>query len=320
MRTFRYYLVVAVIVILSTCIVAAQKSQVGLQNPFETRGKWYKANLHTHTTISDGDVAVAERIKQYRDNDYQVLAITDHQNGHQNLARYCDEDFLVLNGMEIHPKCPAGGDYHFVCLNLPGDFNDPSEETAAECIRRVRAAGGEVIYAHPYWLGHNITCLQEVEGYIGIEIFNDTCNPKGFSTVYWDDLLASGRIVSGLAVDDVHESSRVGSGWVMIKAEDLSAGSIMESLRKGCFYSSCGPVIEDFRIEDGAAKVKCSDVIEIYFIGQAYHMHSVLADRNKPLLRWARFELPEGIRYVRCEVVDAYGRRAWTNPLILETK
>jgi hypothetical protein len=27
-----------------------------LSNPFDTKGKWYKAALHVHTTSSDGDV------------------------------------------------------------------------------------------------------------------------------------------------------------------------------------------------------------------------------------------------------------------------
>jgi predicted metal-dependent phosphoesterase TrpH len=49
-------------------------------NPFELAGKWHKANLHTHTTVSDGRVSAAQRVEQYRDASYSVLAITDHSN------------------------------------------------------------------------------------------------------------------------------------------------------------------------------------------------------------------------------------------------
>ena len=46
-------------------------------NPFTVRGNWYKANLHTHTTVSDGALSPAERVEQYREAGYSVLAITD---------------------------------------------------------------------------------------------------------------------------------------------------------------------------------------------------------------------------------------------------
>ena len=38
-----------------------------LINPFEVKGKWFKAALHVHTTNSDGDVDVTTRLKQYRE-------------------------------------------------------------------------------------------------------------------------------------------------------------------------------------------------------------------------------------------------------------
>ena len=70
-----------------------------LVNPFEKAGKWYKANLHTHTTLSDGQVSAVEAVARYRQVGYQVLALTDH--GRTNdLRGLSDEDILVLNGLE----------------------------------------------------------------------------------------------------------------------------------------------------------------------------------------------------------------------------
>ncbi|NOZ20346.1 MAG: PHP domain-containing protein, partial [Planctomycetes bacterium] len=37
-----------------------------LENPFGTEGKWYKGNLHTHTTGSDGEKSPAEIVAHYR--------------------------------------------------------------------------------------------------------------------------------------------------------------------------------------------------------------------------------------------------------------
>ena len=67
-----------------------------LTNPFETGGKWYKAALHVHTTNSDGDVDLPTRIKQYRDLDYDIVAITDHRTTN-DLSPYTDKGFLALS-------------------------------------------------------------------------------------------------------------------------------------------------------------------------------------------------------------------------------
>ena len=63
-------------------------------------GHDYKANLHCHSTCSDGR-ASPERIKQvYLDKGYSIVAYTDHDVfiGHNELT---DEGFLALNGFEI---------------------------------------------------------------------------------------------------------------------------------------------------------------------------------------------------------------------------
>ena len=40
----------------------------------------YKANLHTHTTISDGSMSPQAVVDLYQQNDYTILSITDHNN------------------------------------------------------------------------------------------------------------------------------------------------------------------------------------------------------------------------------------------------
>lgn len=39
---------------------------------------WYKGNLHTHTTNSDGAYTPEETIALYKSKDYDFLALTDH--------------------------------------------------------------------------------------------------------------------------------------------------------------------------------------------------------------------------------------------------
>lgn len=63
-------------------------------------GHYYKANLHCHSTVSDGTRTPEQLKKAYMDHGYSVLAYTDHDVmiDHSDLA---DEHFLPLNGYEM---------------------------------------------------------------------------------------------------------------------------------------------------------------------------------------------------------------------------
>jgi predicted metal-dependent phosphoesterase TrpH len=49
-----------------------------LENPFKIEGKWYKGNLHTHTTNSDGAWSSDRVVDEYVSNGYDFLFVTDH--------------------------------------------------------------------------------------------------------------------------------------------------------------------------------------------------------------------------------------------------
>ena len=63
-------------------IAAAPEKDYTIVNPYESVD-WstydtYKANLHAHTTASDGDVTLSDMVQAYYDAGYDILAITDH--------------------------------------------------------------------------------------------------------------------------------------------------------------------------------------------------------------------------------------------------
>ena len=62
--------------------------------------KQYKANLHCHTTLSDGRIGAKEMLDAYKRHGYSVIAFTDHEYivNHQELA---DENMVVLTGYEL---------------------------------------------------------------------------------------------------------------------------------------------------------------------------------------------------------------------------
>ena len=63
-------------------------------------GQFYKANLHCHTTVSDGKLTPAEVKEAYKSRGYSIVAYTDHDVmvAHPELD---DENFLALTGYEI---------------------------------------------------------------------------------------------------------------------------------------------------------------------------------------------------------------------------
>ncbi|MEN6307662.1 MAG: CehA/McbA family metallohydrolase [Anaerohalosphaeraceae bacterium] len=292
----------------------AQAAAVELVNPFLQEGNWYKAALHVHSNTSDGDVTVPERMKQYQEKGYDVVAITDHWKTNK-IDGLSDEKFLVINSIEAHPK-----GNHFVCLNLPEGFEIKKDLEPQHVIDMVNAAGGGVIYAHPYWLGHTIDNLLAVEGYIGVEVYNGVCEvsiAKGYGTVHWDQLLGKGKILPAVATDDVHHSENINLGWTMVRAKELTTKAVMDSLKTGCYYASCGPTIEEFKVEEGVAKIKCSPAVKICFGGQTSH-GSVVNSQDGKLLTSAEWKPSEKCKFVRVEVIDADGKHAWTNPIVLK--
>ncbi|MFG0260539.1 MAG: PHP domain-containing protein, partial [Phycisphaerales bacterium JB041] len=46
--------------------------------PADPEPRWFKGNLHTHTFWSDGNDFPEMVVEWYRDNDYNFLALSDH--------------------------------------------------------------------------------------------------------------------------------------------------------------------------------------------------------------------------------------------------
>ena len=101
----------------------------------------------------------------------------------------------------------------------------------------------------------------------------------------------------------------------MVNAPALHRDAIMEALRKGNFYASCGPRFHsiDYDPEQGLVTVKCSKDVQ-----------SVVFKSNTP---WpddafqeiagsgrASYQVLQSDRFVRIELFDREGRKAWCSP------
>ncbi len=182
-------------------------------------GNFYKANLHCHTTCSDGRLSPEEVKKLYKENGYSIVAFTDHDIllSHADLN---DENFLALNGYEIEVNeesvrpWAANKTCHMCLIALKPDnlkhvcyhrewylfgnapkFRDQlqfdeslpdfvrhySPEGINEIMKTAKEHGFFVTYNHPTW------SLEDYSDYIhytemnAMEIINGSCIAAGYN-------------------------------------------------------------------------------------------------------------------------------------------
>ena len=299
------------------------------ENPFRTAGQWYRGNTHTHTTMSDGQLDVRERCQQYADRGYDFLVITDH--GVAGPVEPVDvEGLLVIPGAEVHPMNPYGGPlFHVVCINLRDTIDAPRMHVR-DVLDEAGRRGALTCLAHPYWTGHTLNDMLPLDGIVAVEVYNETCRTIGRpnSESHWDMLLERGHRVFGIAADDAHYSGEDSfKGWICVKASELTIEAVCDAIARGAFYSSTGPTIEDIEVspadENGIGsfriRVRCSPARQVSFVGMPATGSSVYAPEGETITEAERVTTPERREaYVRIEVIDDRGRKAWANPIFLD--
>lgn len=300
------------------------------QAAFIGKEPFLKGNTHTHTTRSDGKSSPESAIRQYAAMGYDFLALTDHRiYNYQSFAPDCD--VMILPGMELDASLPGPGIHcvHLVSIGPEQEkgntfsqdqvFERIVVERAGEAmpmLQQIRAAKNVPIFCHPEWSGTGIREIEELSDFSLMEIWNSGCaveDAKDTNAAYWDELLADGRKVYGVASDDSHHASLNGQGYVMVRAA-RTPSAILDALEKGAFYASCGPEIYDFYVEDGQAVVICSPVQSIRF----RHFRVPYKVQNGQGITGHQLPIRAGTNYIRAEIMDAQGRRAWTNPIFLD--
>ena len=298
--------------------MAAKKHK--LVNPFTMPGKWYKVNLHTHTTTSDGKLEPQERVNQYREAGYHALALTDHWKTN-DCATLKSGKMLLISGLEFHPACPTHPiNYHLVGLNVKHGFTTTVDDDANTVIEKIRAGGGEVFLGHPSWCGHGYDNFRNLKNLVAIEVYNATCDRAGraSSESEYGIMLDHEQMLPCLGVDDAHAkgSDDVLQSWTWLKMPELTVKQVLKALRSGACYASRGPRIHHFDVKDNRATIRCTPVKTIHIVGAPGQGGRFIAEPGK-LLRSGRLELKKKFPYVRAVVTDEHGCKAWTGPIKL---
>ena len=69
----------------------------------DSKKNFYKANMHCHSTLSDGRFTPHELKEYYKSHGYSILAITDHEQVSSH-AYLDDEQFLTVTSSELAIK------------------------------------------------------------------------------------------------------------------------------------------------------------------------------------------------------------------------
>lgn len=296
--------------------------------PFAAPGRFYKGNLHTHSTASDA-VRDAETVcAMYRDAGYDFLALTDHflpKYGFPitDTRRFRTNAFTTILGAEVHaPKTELGELWHILSVGLPLDFPPtPPDETGPALAARCMAAGAYVAIAHPAWYGLTVADAESIlPAAHAVEVYNHTAHVGEDRADGWgllDALLARGHRLTACATDDAHfKCEDYFGGWVMVKSESLAPEALVAALRAGHNYSTQGPEIHAIDVTDDAVMVACSPASTVMLLGRGTAGQGVFGTD----MRGASLPL-DIIRkagYGRVVVVDANGKRAWSNPFWLD--
>lgn len=299
---------------------------------FTAPGRFWRGNLHCHSDRSDGALPPEEVCRRYAAEGYDFLALTDHFVGRYGYpitdTLACrSAHFTTLLGAELHSGALENGElWHILAVGLPADFTPSAspdfkpvagQETGPELAARAAAAGAFVAIAHPHWSGLSLSDARSLTAAHAVEIYNHGCAmgaDRGDGAVIADLLLTEGRRLSLIATDDAHftEPDHFG-GWVMVKAPENTPEALLAALKAGHFYASQGPDFRAIRFDGTAIEVDSSAVVSVIVQGQA----SAAVARHGVSMTRARIDLDARLAaspWLRVTVIDAAGRRAWSNP------
>lgn len=300
-------------------------------------GSFYKGNLHTHTTLSDGVLSPEDTIQKYMKNNYAFLSITDH-NIYGIYSDWNTESFLMIPGIEFDTFNTSSESkrHHIVGIGHPGDtgffhgerFVDKKSlrnEHVQDIINFLVAKNNLAIYAHPYWSKVDISDIVYLENLTGMEIINYGCEASwrsGNAEVFFEHFLWQGNYIWCMGTDDSHGVvNDYFGGYIVVKTMDFSHRGILDAIRNGSFYAcyACdgkeAPAIIDFIVEDGIAKIACQPCRVVYIYTPIGHM-AFHGTEDSPVT-YAEYKIKPECRYVKATCVGFGGNISWAQPILI---
>ncbi|WP_165443919.1 PHP domain-containing protein [Lachnoclostridium sp. Marseille-P6806] len=247
------------------------------------------------------------------------------------------ENMLLLSGVEwdtggANTRMPGDvATWHILGIGMTEDTGDEAflrcpHPAPQEIVDHIRGNGGIAVLCHPAWSVMDPAGLREVEGFAAAEIYNAVSdipwNGERADASAWFDIWAThhGILMPAVAGDDAHSyNGDQCRSFTMVKAAELTSGSILAGLRDGQFYASRGPLIYDVQLDEerGDLHIDCSaDVMTAVFYSNAIWVpQRVRGVRGGSV----DYHAEPGEFYLRAELLTREGRRAYTSPIPLRS-
>lgn len=229
-------------------------------NPYKTVNwstiKHFKANMHAHTTNSDGDFAPHQVVDMYHQHGYDILSITDHNritwpwtafSSINNVWENRDPralGMLAVEGNELSTGHHRGSFIHAVA----GDGADLVE--AFKTMTKINGLGS---FKHPgrYWkINHDYASGDQysLEWYrdfyesfpaiVAMEVYNQG-DRYPHDRVLWDELLTlmmPDRPIWGHSHDDMHKDRHYFRNYNYKLMPELTIEALREAMITGASY------------------------------------------------------------------------------------
>lgn len=315
------------------------------QVSFEGEGRFYRGNIHCHSTASDGRLEAPELARRYREAGYDFLCFTEHElfTARRDL---CAPGFLVIAAAEwsCHSDRASGAKdrcHHVGVIEgtqamldaaplgryQPGEvfprLSFEGEASARRMLDEIHGHGCIAVYNHPAWSRVRPEDMGLLGGFCAMEVHNRGCeleNFTGFNEAHWDSLLSDGSRVRAVAADDNHNLGLPDDsfgGWIMARAGSLTQDAIVQALIDGDFYATTGPEILRYGVEGGVAFMECGGVNQVNFVaGGGIGCGSTVWDlEGGDGVTRAEHRISGRERYIRIRCQRRDGKIAWSQPM-----
>lgn len=257
---------------------------------------WFKGVVHAHANWGVPQLPTTAPdvvVRWYREHNYNFVAITDlnYYTPPEGLKALFDAPgrFLVVPGIEPSkdPVQPGNKIVDTIGIGVNGPVGLPQGETVAAVLdseaNLIRRAGGLPIAAHPnltYALtAQDLLSSDRTSGPRFFEVWNTEPGMnnlggggKPSTEQIWDEVLSTGRLMFGTAVDDSHHFydfvgsrasgaplSNPGKAWIEVRARELSVPALLDALNRGDFYASTGVALTSYEVSHSAIRIGLSD-------------------------------------------------------------
>lgn len=257
---------IAITTLLAATTPTLALAKVGHFNESINAQTFYRGNIHTHTSESDGNAPPSTVLNWFKSNGYQFVAITDHDKLTVTPPNISDQNFVTINGVEVTGRAVSRGvggkPVHVNALcgtkAAAGVRNtDPVLKNIKDNLQAARADGSITLLNHPnFGWAISRADLRATTGFDLLEIASghpevndggDKNRPltRPSAVKLWDEYMTTVGRVFGAAVDDSHhyfkfdpKNINPGRAWIAVWAKTLSADDICAAIRSGHFYSS----------------------------------------------------------------------------------